>query len=82
MIVVSNFQYFLDLPAFVSFHSIHRISLQIEEGSLVAVVGAMGSGKSSLLAAMLGELHVNSGHVTLNVRLIKAKCIVWYIGVF
>ena len=50
----------------------HRLSLHIEEGSLVAVVGAMGSGKSSLLAAILGELHVHSGHVTVRVRIIKS----------
>ena len=30
----------------------------------------MGSGKSSLLAAMLGELHVQSGHVTVHVRIV------------
>ena len=32
------------------------ISMRVEEGSLVAVVGQVGSGKSSLLSAMLGEM--------------------------
>ena len=52
----------------VNLFSFHRVSLQIEEGSLVAVVGVMGSGKSSLLAAILGEMNVQRGHVTVHVR--------------
>ena len=32
------------------------ISLSVKKGSLVAVVGQVGAGKSSLLAAMLGEM--------------------------
>uniref|UniRef100_A0A8C7ZZ63 ABC-type glutathione-S-conjugate transporter n=1 Tax=Oryzias sinensis TaxID=183150 RepID=A0A8C7ZZ63_9TELE len=35
------------------------------EGSLVAVVGHVGSGKSSLLSAMLGETEKRSGQVTI-----------------
>ena len=35
------------------------ISLSVKKGSLVAVVGQVGSGKSSLLAAMLGEMDVH-----------------------
>jgi ABC-type branched-subunit amino acid transport system ATPase component len=33
------------------------------EGELVAVVGAVGSGKSSLLAALLGDIKKNRGKV-------------------
>lgn len=36
-------------------------------GSLVAVVGHVGSGKSSLLSAMLGETEKRSGRVTVKV---------------
>mmetsp|Transcript_1237 Transcript_1237/g.1594 ORF Transcript_1237/g.1594 Transcript_1237/m.1594 type:complete len:1397 (-) Transcript_1237:136-4326(-) len=36
--------------------SLHNISLEIPSGSLVAVVGSVGSGKSSLLSAMMGEM--------------------------
>ncbi|XP_048480556.1 multidrug resistance-associated protein 1 isoform X3 [Plutella xylostella] len=39
------------------------ISLQVPRGHLVAIVGAVGSGKSSLLAAFLGEMHKISGRV-------------------
>ncbi len=40
----------------------------MQRGSLVAVVGHVGSGKSSLLSAMLGEIEKNSGHVTVSVN--------------
>uniref|UniRef100_A0AAQ4PBC7 ABC-type glutathione-S-conjugate transporter n=1 Tax=Gasterosteus aculeatus aculeatus TaxID=481459 RepID=A0AAQ4PBC7_GASAC len=41
-----------------------RISIHVPRGSLVAVVGHVGSGKSSLLSAMLGETEKRSGCVT------------------
>ncbi|CAL8256487.1 unnamed protein product [Lota lota] len=42
-----------------------NISLDIGRGKLVAVVGAVGSGKSSLISAILGELHSIKGFVNL-----------------
>ncbi|KAG1968389.1 multidrug resistance-associated protein [Pimephales promelas] len=42
-----------------------RINIKVQRGSLVAVVGHVGSGKSSLLSAMLGEMEKKSGHVTI-----------------
>ncbi|KAH9518523.1 Multidrug resistance-associated protein 1 [Bulinus truncatus] len=41
------------------------INLSVEEGSLVAVVGAVGAGKSSLLSAMLGEMERITGSVSI-----------------
>uniref|UniRef100_A0A3Q2PMB4 ABC-type glutathione-S-conjugate transporter n=1 Tax=Fundulus heteroclitus TaxID=8078 RepID=A0A3Q2PMB4_FUNHE len=41
-----------------------RINIHVPRGSLVAVVGHVGSGKSSLLSAMLGETEKRSGQVT------------------
>lgn len=37
------------------------------EGKLVAVVGQVGAGKSSLIAAMLGEMDKVQGHVNVQV---------------
>ncbi|GFR41153.1 hypothetical protein Agub_g1817 [Astrephomene gubernaculifera] len=39
------------------------INLEVRRGSLVMIVGQVGSGKSSLLAAVLGELHRRTGSV-------------------
>ncbi|XP_053612783.1 multidrug resistance-associated protein 1 isoform X6 [Plodia interpunctella] len=43
--------------------TLKNINLEIPRGSLVAVVGAVGSGKSSLLSALLGEMNKVSGRV-------------------
>ncbi|XP_033887090.1 multidrug resistance-associated protein 1-like isoform X3 [Acipenser ruthenus] len=42
-----------------------RISVSVARGSLVAVVGHVGSGKSSLLSALLGEMEKKNGRVSL-----------------
>lgn len=39
------------------------INLEVRKGELAAIVGMVGSGKSSLLASILGELHKISGEV-------------------
>ncbi|GFY43924.1 multidrug resistance-associated protein 1 [Trichonephila inaurata madagascariensis] len=39
------------------------INLHIPKGSLFAVIGPVGSGKSSLISALLGEMHKTSGSV-------------------
>ena len=44
--------------------TLKNVSLDVEEGSLVAVVGVVGTGKSSLLAAILGEMDKTSGSVS------------------
>ena len=36
--------------------ALRNISLRVKKGSLVAVVGQVGAGKSSLIAAVLGEM--------------------------
>nr|XP_056722539.1 ATP-binding cassette sub-family C member 6-like [Euleptes europaea] len=42
-----------------------RINLTVPQGSLCAVVGQVGAGKSSLLSALLGELQRTEGSVAL-----------------
>lgn len=44
---------------------LHNLQLSIPAGCLTAVVGEVGSGKSSLLAALLGELEVTQGFALL-----------------
>uniref|UniRef100_A0A8C5SIT5 ABC-type glutathione-S-conjugate transporter n=1 Tax=Laticauda laticaudata TaxID=8630 RepID=A0A8C5SIT5_LATLA len=42
-----------------------NITLEIAHGSLVAIVGSVGSGKSSLISAMLGEMENIKGHINI-----------------
>ncbi|XP_017668902.1 PREDICTED: multidrug resistance-associated protein 6-like isoform X1 [Lepidothrix coronata] len=44
---------------------LRRIDLTVPQGSLLAVVGQVGAGKSSLLSALLGELEKLDGSVTM-----------------
>ncbi|KAH8032657.1 hypothetical protein HPB51_026170 [Rhipicephalus microplus] len=48
------------------------VSLEVKPGSLVGVVGFVGSGKSSLLSAILGDMHVIEGRVTSTGRIAYA----------
>ncbi|XP_051994835.1 multidrug resistance-associated protein 1 isoform X4 [Xyrauchen texanus] len=45
--------------------TLKRINVHIPEGALVAVVGHVGSGKSSLLSALLGEMQKQVGSVSI-----------------
>ncbi|KAG8513488.1 LOW QUALITY PROTEIN: Multidrug resistance-associated protein 6, partial [Galemys pyrenaicus] len=44
---------------------LHRINLAVPQGCLLAVVGPVGAGKSSLLSALLGELSKVEGSVSI-----------------
>uniref|UniRef100_A0A8D3AL38 ATP-binding cassette sub-family C member 5 n=1 Tax=Scophthalmus maximus TaxID=52904 RepID=A0A8D3AL38_SCOMX len=43
--------------------TLHRINLSIKRGSLVGICGGVGSGKSSLLSALLGQMTLLEGNV-------------------
>ncbi|GMP87698.1 hypothetical protein CsSME_00039965 [Camellia sinensis var. sinensis] len=42
---------------------VKNLNLEIKKGELAAIVGTVGSGKSSLLSSILGEMHKISGKV-------------------
>lgn len=42
---------------------VKNLNFQIKKGEIAAIVGMVGSGKSSLLASVLGEMHKISGQV-------------------
>ncbi|CAN4093072.1 unnamed protein product [Withania somnifera] len=44
--------------------ALQNINFEIRKGDLAAIVGTVGSGKSSLLASVLGEMHKLSGQGT------------------
>jgi len=46
--------------------SLHEINVSIPRGKLTVVMGAVGSGKSSLLSALLGEMERWEGRVSLS----------------
>lgn len=47
---------------------LRNINLKIEENQLVAVVGTVGTGKSSLISAFLGEMYKLNGRVNTKVN--------------
>ena len=49
-------------------HAVRGISLRIDAGEVVAVLGANGAGKSSLLKALMGLTPVSGGRVMLDGR--------------
>ncbi|GIY00683.1 canalicular multispecific organic anion transporter 2 [Caerostris extrusa] len=42
---------------------LNNINLHVRKGQIIAVIGPVGAGKSSLLSSLLGELHKKSGSV-------------------
>ena len=47
-------------------HWVHRdLSLAIEKGEVMALVGGSGSGKTTLLRQMIGLLHPSQGQIRL-----------------
>jgi ABC-type multidrug transport system fused ATPase/permease subunit len=56
---------------------ISSINLQIHQGSLVAIVGMVGSGKSSILAALLGEMIKVNGRVRISGKIAYVPQTAW-----
>ncbi|XP_071455648.1 ATP-binding cassette sub-family C member 4-like isoform X2 [Hetaerina americana] len=47
-------------------NTLNKINLSVKPGMLVAVIGPVGAGKTSLLQAILGELPLTSGSIKVN----------------
>lgn len=54
-----------------------KINLRLARGSLVAIVGPVGSGKSSLLQAMIGNMTLCQGKVTRGTNISYASQTAW-----
>ncbi|KAM0254479.1 hypothetical protein ACHAQJ_006761 [Trichoderma viride] len=48
--------------------ALRDVNIQIPKSSLTLVIGPVGSGKSTLCKALLGEIPFHEGHLTLNTR--------------
>ena len=53
---------------------LERVSLDIDEGSFVSVVGASGAGKSTFLRLILGQEAPSSGQILLDDAELRAEC--------
>ncbi|KAH8238124.1 hypothetical protein KR032_006027, partial [Drosophila birchii] len=47
-------------------YTLDGVNLKVEPGTMIAILGPTGSGKSSLIQAILGELHPESGDIKVN----------------
>ena len=59
--------------------SLEDINLTVHKGELVGVLGRVGSGKSSLLSAIIGDMRKAEGEVTLFGNVAYAAQNPWYV---
>ncbi len=57
----------------ITWHWFYSVNLHIKPGELLAVVGLVGAGKSSLVQAILGEMVKLNGDVAINVRKLQTN---------
>ncbi|KAG5874921.1 hypothetical protein JTB14_023947 [Gonioctena quinquepunctata] len=57
--------------------ALKNLNMDVSNGALVGVVGAVGSGKSSLLQTILGELVIAEGSMTINGKISYASQDSW-----
>jgi ABC-type branched-subunit amino acid transport system ATPase component len=57
---------------FAGVHALSGVSLQLEEGQILAVIGPNGSGKTTLINVMSGVIRPSSGHVRMDGKVLSA----------
>ncbi|KAG0290186.1 hypothetical protein BGZ96_006337, partial [Linnemannia gamsii] len=57
-----------------------NINLSVPHGSLTAVVGRVGQGKSSLLSALIGEMYKRDGQVTVKGSVAYVSQVAWILN--
>ncbi|XP_011877734.1 PREDICTED: multidrug resistance-associated protein 4-like [Vollenhovia emeryi] len=61
-------------------NTLENLNLEIEKGKLYAVIGMVGSGKSTFLSAILGEISLTGGQVKVNGDISYASQEAWVFG--
>ncbi|XP_036143538.1 multidrug resistance-associated protein 4 [Monomorium pharaonis] len=61
-------------------NTLENLNLAIEKGKLYAIIGMVGSGKSSFLSAILGEISLTQGEVQVNGSVSYASQEAWVFG--
>lgn len=61
-------------------NTLERVDLRLEKGKLYGVIGMVGSGKSSFLSAILGEITLVEGEVKVNGGMSYASQEAWVFG--
>ena len=61
-------------------HAVRQVSLRIDTGEIVAVLGANGAGKSSLLKAIQGMVRPARGEVAFKGRSVLRRSAAWRVG--
>ena len=49
-----------------SFHALDQISLNIEDGEIIGILGENGAGKTTLIKLLVGLFHPSSGNININ----------------
>jgi len=87
--VIENGNFCWDTTEHIDRPILQNINFHVQQGQLVAIVGTVGSGKSSLLSALLGEMDKLSGKVNTKVsisyqmrKIIKTKLMFVYFFLF
>lgn len=61
-------------------NTLENLNVEIEKGKLYAVIGMVGSGKTSFLSAILGEISLVEGQVKINGSMSYASQEAWVFG--